>query len=392
MGINWILIPIIFYLLFFIRSKSFLELIFIGSVLFLELIPGNIQLERGFPWHGAIDPAPVTIALYSLSMTLGLVFFLLGSRSKRRKSTTENFGTAPPKKAHIGLASSIILALVMAGVFFWYVDFRGGVANLLLPRGAIEELTYVSSERFITFFYVGFAATYARFALQNRSPILLVTAIVQLILVAFPVALPRYVVLCAYIYAFSPLLLPRLSVLKVYGPPVSIAVVSLFSQVRYGIVEWGEVSLSVLQNGDFGSAYFSLHVIERIGQLDISYGWLLISSSVLSIVPRALLPSKHEGSGVLISDDLGSGFSNIGVPPLAELVIDFGLLGIFVYWLVAFAWGRLRLNNEYMLVIICFTPILVRGALLSVVAPIIMFLLATFVFHTFFWPRFAKRD
>ena len=60
-----------------------------------------------------------------------------------------------------------------------------------------------------------------------------------------------------------------------------------------------------------------------------TYGYQL-SGVLFFFVPRAIWPSKPEGSGFLLADKAYLSFNNISMPLVSEFYLDFSYIGIFI--------------------------------------------------------------
>jgi hypothetical protein len=76
---------------------------------------------------------------------------------------------------------------------------------------------------------------------------------------------------------------------------------------------------------------------------DHGYRWgLQIAGALFSWFPRAFWPSKPIGTGKMVTEDLGFGFTNLAPSIPAEAMVDFGLIGVpFFAALVGVLFSRL---------------------------------------------------
>jgi len=117
--------------------------------------------------------------------------------------------------------------------------------------------------------------------------------------------------------------------------PVALVALPITSELRWRELRPEEVSFF---NAVFSLEFSALAILNEmfIAEYDPDGPPLRVLSAVLILVPRALWTSKNEGTGVAVAESLGFGFTNIGIPPLADGYLDLGIAGVV---LVAIAVG-----------------------------------------------------
>jgi hypothetical protein len=108
---------------------------------------------------------------------------------------------------------------------------------------------------------------------------------------------------------------------------------------------------------------------------------------VLFWVPRSIWPDKPNGTGVLIAEFRGYNFTNLSAPIWAEMLVNFGIIGVFVLSaLVAVGLGRLDRNYSVAgttgvgaiaaAVLPFYLLILLRGSLLQAMGTLVLIVLS----------------
>jgi hypothetical protein len=108
---------------------------------------------------------------------------------------------------------------------------------------------------------------------------------------------------------------------------------------------------------------------------------------VLFWVPRSVWPDKPNGTGVVLAEFRGYNFTNLSAPIWAEMLVNFGIVGVFVLsFLVAVGLGRLDRNYSVpevsgvgaiaAAVLPFYLLILLRGSLLQAMGTLVLIVLS----------------
>jgi oligosaccharide repeat unit polymerase len=143
---------------------------------------------------------------------------------------------------------------------------------------------------------------------------------------------------------------------------------------------------SVLLGGDYDSFAEINNSIAYVTKHGYSYGYQLLGD-LFVWVPRSIWPTKPQSTSTLVAESMGYPFTNVSAPLWAELLVDFGLIGVVVgFVLVGALLGRLddqlvkRQQSGVFtgiagMVVPFYLLILLRGALLSTVPTLLVMLL-----------------
>ncbi len=152
------------------------------------------------------------------------------------------------------------------------------------------------------------------------------------------------------------------------------------------------ISRDSLTRGDFDSYVQLLNSFAFIMEKGIGWGIHAISLP-LFWVPRSFWPSKPVDSAILIADFRGYSFNNLSMPLMGESLLDFGLLGSGLFFVVIgryfFRIDRYFASNAiaqskvqiFTLFLIPYSLMLFRGSLLQAVSPIAVVFVATRVLN-----------
>ena len=148
------------------------------------------------------------------------------------------------------------------------------------------------------------------------------------------------------------------------------------------------ISRESLTNGDFDSYAQLLNTFAFVSEKGIGWGANIVSLP-LFWVPRSLWPEKPLDSAVQIASFRGYNFDNLSMPVMAELMLDFGLIGAGLVFLIlgmylskrdlSFAFKSKSVNQiqVFSLFLIPYSLMLFRGSLLQAVSPIAVVLVAS---------------
>jgi hypothetical protein len=134
----------------------------------------------------------------------------------------------------------------------------------------------------------------------------------------------------------------------------------------------------VFGHADFDGYQMAVAAVDYVARVGHSGSQLL--GALFFFVPRSVWAEKALASGSLLAQDRGMQFANLSCNIFAEAYLDFGLVGVIgLAMLLGYVFTRAdarfqRSNQPWALlpqiIAISFMPILLRGALLAVVAPV----------------------
>lgn len=143
-----------------------------------------------------------------------------------------------------------------------------------------------------------------------------------------------------------------------------------------------------MTHGDFDGFQMSVIGVRYVIQQGHTWGEQILSA-LFFFVPRSIWPDKTLGTGAMLANNEQFSFINLSSPLFLEAYIDFSFMGVIALSALAgalIARAEKLINNQnapqhYVLASIAcisFMPIILRGSLLSVIAPI-----ASIIFYFF---------
>jgi hypothetical protein len=224
----------------------------------------------------------------------------------------------------------------------------------------------ISSTAYLLLALVVFAATNNPL---NGSRSTLSAFLIALIGMNFDVHLPKVKATFVLAYTLGILLaMPTLDILA-RGNPGENLVIDVFQTYR--------------GTPDYDGLQSIMDVVMWVQGTGIRWGAQL-TSALFFFVPHAIWDAKPTATGVAAARFMGYTATNISAPLVSEFYADFGIFGVIALsvvtgWLIARADRRLdrsnglgqRLENLPLYLLAGFSAIIARGALLSIVGPVI---------------------
>jgi len=223
-------------------------------------------------------------------------------------------------------------------------------------------------------------------------------AVIVSIIMLWPTAQPRFIVLGLALSCLSSYLHRRRSLLKniaLVGIPVGLfTLVPILGTYNRATEEVSAVSTpfkeEILLHGDYDGLEWAIHTMSFVEERG-TVRYRNFVSSLLFFVPRTFAPWKLEPSGVLVSNYAGLKFGNVSCPLPAEAFLANSWTGVLV---ISFCFGIIialfdsnfsNRPNFYLLALSCCLmgqmTILLRGSLLGVIS----FVATQFVFVFIVW-------
>ena len=184
---------------------------------------------------------------------------------------------------------------------------------------------------------------------RNVNILLLINSVL-LILTCFPTALARNTTATVYLGLFVFLFYRNKQILKnsllyifsfLGGILIVFPILSIFRRMTYltpNLLVSLENSLTNLGSAYLSADYDAFAIItatrQHVDQYGITMGRQLLGA-LLFFIPRSIWSSKPIGSGAFVATSRGMRFTNISCPLVAEGYINFGIIGICIFALIA---------------------------------------------------------
>lgn len=311
-------------------------------ILFFSLAP-FLQYQNGsYPWSWTFDNSTIV-------MGNGLVFFwgLIVGFICNRKRVERPSVTEYPKVAK----SLLIVMLGISALVLVYMIATIGLSDMLsrstndieIESSAIRQLVEKTCRATVTFTCV---VSIIYFKRSHSGLAFVVISLVICVVACAPTGMPRYsaaaiwgCILLASLNSYNkkvvfPLMFfvallvvfPAINVFK--GVDISSAdiVGSLISTL-------GSIP-TILLEVSYDTYSILLRTIDYVNTYGISFGYQLLGA-VLFFVPRSFWVSKPFGSGATVVASQGQTVTNVACPLPGEGVINFGIVGFFLFAVLA---------------------------------------------------------
>lgn len=323
--------------LYAISRRKYLVAFFNSVCLFFITYPFLLQSAAGIDLsgHGYVRPLSWTTAItYSLYLGILTSVAMLGNKNKSDLYT--QYGTTS-QKTSIGYAFVILAAFiyifgtdpVFSTRFDMFMDSQTTGAD-----STFGQILFVQNVIKVTPFWLAYMAVVRSRRRAERSPFSVSFFVCMGVgmFLCNPVNTARYISLTSFFLALLPVIsyYGKIRWLHVAFPAAMIIVLPFTSYIRYGFenLTWeGVVStfysleFSALQVLNDGFAYMEF--------FEWGYGTHIITAFFI-FIPSAMWPGKNEGTGLMIGETALYPISNIGVPPLFDAYLDFGVAGVVV--------------------------------------------------------------
>ena len=359
-------------------------------------LPGLYQLRTSqYYWSSsAVSPEQeVVAATITLLATLGLSIgvFLCRDRISVAAEVAEPRNRPGIRRKAVLIASTIAVSITAAA----FVQL--GPIPFFAPRAA-ASIYYQSQGIQLT--QIGLGRTLAQggsigalclalhswFVVGLRGPTVLVGLILAIginLVSNFPLAIARYYMLALGVVvgltALRSLALATHRVVKVLIPLALFFVFPTLGQFnRHTEIQWSfhDISLAeYLSHGDLDGFQSLMNVAKAVSIEGFSFGHGFLTV-LLFFVPRSLWPSKAEPTGSLAAEYAHYSFFNISMPFPGELYFNGGYLLVF-FGMILIGFAIMYLDKkifsggsltEFAILLAAFSPILLRGSLLSTVS------------------------
>ncbi|MDE8650479.1 hypothetical protein [Novosphingobium album (ex Liu et al. 2023)] len=383
------------------RMHLALQMVMIYLTIYLILPGYHHGSNNTFPFYGMHYPEDIRlraaglISVFIISLMIG---YMIGDQSQRMGRAPKLIGREIIFPNKVLLIAFTVAAVAATGVFLATVGF-GGAFGLRGETGggggskaAVGLL--VTLPRIVTF--VSFAYCYILFLRARKAGIALYFLLLNtpfFFVTNFPLALARFalfgIVLFFVVQTYNlrgAMARTVLTVAFVFGALFAMPYVdSLTRHVSEGSAGSLQQSYtSYLESGDFDGLQSIQNAIIYHDSKGTTNGRQIISAA-LFFVPRSIWSEKGEPTGAITSKAAGFEFNNISQPLPSEFYVDFGIYGAAALsLLLGFGIARLDgwINRNWDAgprarliagVVVAFGVILMRGTLLGIVPPIVVF-------------------
>lgn len=387
----------------FLNQQRMLELTFwIFTYTWMGITPFLQVLTGKFPWNIRHTNNDVTTAL--IITLIGLFAYEIGRFTYKGKQSEESKSGKFYFRKPFYLITFLSLLL---SVFI--IQRNGGFASLFLSRIEVETVyqskiallinSNLSKVPLFVSLVIGLTM-FKQFKVKNIVfLIVLFLLIITNIVISNPISNPRYwfgtvfLTICFIVFkwrknSFLFWVVTTLSILLIIFPYADIFRYSTNDKINtVSIAE--QLSL----NGDYDAFQQLSNTVVYVREQGVVYGNQLLGA-LLFWVPRSIWISKPNGTGQIVGEYLGYGFTNLSSPLWAEGYINFGFIGVFFFFaLYGFLTKKLQLmyinakKRESFSFVLIFTPFLaayqlflLRGDLLNGIAYMSAYMLFSFIY------------
>lgn len=296
----------------------------------------------------------------NLLLTLWTIGVFVGSQVKRRKRSKLKAFALRPWRGY--KAVLVVLTFFNIGNTIYRISYAGFM-NLLaratsgVPYGSSSAMALLVGHCFQALPGIAAAVAVIHCRANKRTGWILIMNVVCLLLSYFPTSTARYTAAALYLgllLVYSKRLktgrgfiLLFLGAFMVILPFLNAFRHDSFSEVAIGAALQRTIRSipETWLEGDYDAYTMFTLIVDYVGRNSPTWGRQLLGV-LLFWIPRTMWPNKPIGSGAFVSGSLGFNFTNLSAPLPAEGMINFGVVGVFLFALV-FGWLMGCLDNAY---------------------------------------------
>lgn len=356
-----------------VKTAMLFNLIFFGIFPIYEINSGVLYWDSKITNHEFMS-ASIWVLIYTCCIYCGI---FLGKKLFKRRAIVD--------KIYKFKQYQLISYILIAGFLLLYA-FDFNFESLMTKNQYVDNVDSKQGALFIEFFVrplIFYLCLILLFLNRAFLPKILLVAVIFICI--SPTGITRFLVAALYLPGIIMLCSKKLSrdaVEYLYINLILIGILVVFPILdifRFFSVEKlysFQFNSEIFQAGDFDA--FQMFA-NTMGLERISYGYGFLGV-ILFFIPRDWWPSKPLNSGVEISSDLGLRNTNVSMPAVAELYLNFSYIGIVIgavilgIFLVKIdsIFKNIRGNNPLLIFIYCEIAALIffnfRGGLLSTYA------------------------
>lgn len=316
---------------------------------FFFLAPIVQYLNNFYPWYllhsndaDKLIHTNMTILIWQLCWMLPR--FLIRKKNHRKAEIINNpvYLVTTRKLLLLCFLSFVILVALIYIKGFSGLFIRASVGGDAQLSSAVWTLIMYSGRAIpVVFFVLSIIRYKSNRNLNNR--ITVIVAAVFALLTNFPTATPRFWTAALFLGLFLLLFKPVAKNILVYIMFFGLNILFPFLGSIRGALSVTEFSEKfdpsrLLSNNMLTADYDAFSMIsytwDYIHNFGVTYGNQLLTA-IFFFVPRSIWPEKSVGSGHLVADHLNFVFNNVSSPLVAEGLINFGILGVILFSLMA---------------------------------------------------------
>lgn len=324
------------------------NLFFFGLAPFYQYVSGS-AIWGYKPTDREFVISNVYILIWAICFVLGGKIYFKRKNRKKEAAFTKNIESK--KYTYAIRKNSLNILLVVAVAVVGYYAVFVGLENMFIRytsgNKAIESTSMMLLEEHVLKNIPVFCFVFHALECRQKRIVTpqMVIATACLLICCFPTALARYSMAAVYasimIILFDKTRKGRwfitvfILALVVVFPAINIfrSVSSLESATNFMAAVKENIE-SVYTEGDYDSYAMFINVRRYIGFFGHTYGNQLLGA-LFFFFPRSIWTTKPMGTGSTVFLALHPEFTNVSAPLIAEGYVDFGIIGVAVYALVA---------------------------------------------------------
>lgn len=326
------------------------DILYVFTFIFMFMSPLIQYIKNEFPWWDTYLFTDEKIIYSNFIIMIFLVTYISIYKISFKRKTNNYKNNYKAKKTEIKNVRLVMNIFFMATLFCSaYIIVLTGTSNLFARATNSLQVESSSLMQIISKTFRSVSVIYVAmnllFIAKNKyiyNKVSFIIGSILMILVNFPTATARYWMASVYLGLLI-ILIRRvekphlLKIILFIGILVIFPAINVFRSNTFEEVIRQGINIPNLSDaflsGDFDSYSMLVRSTVYVNLYGITWGNQLLGN-LLFFVPRTVWPTKPIGSGAMMANELGWGFTNVSCPYVGEGYINFGILGVILFAIV----------------------------------------------------------
>ena len=329
------------------RPFSLVQMHWVFYVTMFVIAPYSQYLYGYSAWGYSLSPDDYLMTNIALTVWGGIFAGFSGGSSSYASYNQKTFFSTLPKVTDRAAAVALACAVVATVLVVAFVGFANLFSRDTYSTGLDKTAGLLFDKALRPLPVFAFVLLLVRSKQCGKVGSALPVALVLMLISCFPTGMARYNMACIYgavlLLSFAPLFEKKglFPVLFLLAFLVVFPAGNAYRNETFTLAMLGEALVDAIENlprgfcaVDYDAYSMVARSLQYVGSFGATNGYQLLGA-LLFFVPRALWTSKPEGSGSLVCAAQGQTALNISAPLPAEGIVNFGVVGLLVFAVMA---------------------------------------------------------
>ena len=329
------------------RPFSLVQMHWVFYVTMFVIAPYSQYLYGYSVWGYSLSPDDYLVTNIALMAWGGVFACFTGWNGSFASYSQKTFFSSLPKVSDRAAAMALVCAAVATVLVVAFVGFANLFSRGTFSTGLDKTAGLLFDKALRPMPVFAFVLLLVRSKQCGKVDSALPIALVLMLISCFPTGMSRYNMACIYgavlLLSCAPLFEKKglFPVLFLLAFLVVFPAGNAYRVETFTLAMFGEALLDAIGNlprgfcaVDYDAYSMVARSLQYVGSFGATNGHQLLGA-LLFFVPRAFWPSKPEGSGNLVCSAQGQTTLNISAPLPAEGIVNFGVVGLLVFAVMA---------------------------------------------------------